>query len=286
MIEIPESETLAAQITGTLQGKRIASVVAAYSLHKFAWFNGDPTEYDGMLRGRRIGVATGRCASVEIEADEIRILLGDGAAVRYHKPDEKLPKKHQLLIEFEDGSHLVTSVQMYGGIWVFEAGRFDNPYYRMACEKPQPITDSFTREYFESLFSTASSKSEYKGEAAKIGKLSLKAFLATEQRIPGLGNGVLQDILFNARLHPKKKVATLSDGDRNRLYSAVTETLATMTAQGGRDTERDLYGNYGDYTTILSKKTVGTPCPSCGQTIQKAAHLGGSVYFCPECQEM
>lgn|GEM_PF-2077218 len=30
-----------------------------------------------------------------------------------------------------------------------------------------------------------------------------KAFLATEQRIPGLGNGVLQDILWTARIHPK-----------------------------------------------------------------------------------
>jgi hypothetical protein len=45
---------------------------------------------------------------------------------------------------------------------------------------------------------------ETKPHASKLGqevkKLSLKALLATEQRIPGLGNGVLQDILFKARM--------------------------------------------------------------------------------------
>jgi formamidopyrimidine-DNA glycosylase len=41
--------------------------------------------------------------------------------------------------------------------------------------------------------------------------LSAKAFLATEQRIPGLGNGVLQDILFTAGIHPKRKMAAISE---------------------------------------------------------------------------
>ena len=60
-----------------------------------------------------------------------------------------------------------------------------------------PLGDGFDAAYFDRLVAGAKPN------------LSAKAFLATEQRIPGLGNGVLQDILFNARIHPKRKMATL-----------------------------------------------------------------------------
>ncbi len=116
-------------------------------------------------------------------------------------------------------------------------------------------------------------------------KLPLKAFLATEQRIPGLGNGVLQDILFRAGLHPRRKVAGLDEGARGALFAALTTTLADMFKGGGRDTEHDLFGNAGGYRTRMSKNTAGQPCPACGSLIQKQAFLGGSIYFCPGCQE-
>ncbi|MBO5054824.1 MAG: hypothetical protein J6C64_00510 [Lachnospiraceae bacterium] len=30
---------------------------------------------------------------------------------------------------------------------------------------------------------------------------------------------------------------------------------------------------------------MGKPCTYCGNMIQKANYLGGTVYFCPSCQE-
>jgi formamidopyrimidine-DNA glycosylase len=68
------------------------------------------------------------------------------------------------------------------------------------------------------------------------GSLSAKAFLATEQRIPGLGNGVLQDILWKSRIHPRRKMADLSDRAIQAMYGAVKSVLAEMAARGGRDT--------------------------------------------------
>jgi formamidopyrimidine-DNA glycosylase len=117
------------------------------------------------------------------------------------------------------------------------------------------------------------------------GKLSTKAFLATEQRIPGLGNGVLQDILWTAGIHPKRKLESLSDDEVGQLYNAVKTVLEAMVDGGGRDTERDLYGCNGGYRTILSRHTVDMPCPACGTPIRKAAYLGGSIYFCEGCQK-
>ncbi|HEX3038256.1 MAG TPA: endonuclease VIII [Oscillospiraceae bacterium] len=273
MIEIPESNTLARQLTQTIRGKTIQNVIAGQSPHKFAWYFGDPSAYHDLLSGKRIDKAAAVAGQVEIWAEDCRILLNDGVNLRYFAPGEELPKKHQLKIEFEDSSSLVGVVQMYGGLFAFPNGKNDNPYYLVAKEKPSPLTDEFNEHYFETLLA-----------AADLKKLSAKAFLATEQRIPGLGNGVLQDILWNAKVHPKRKMITLTDAELAAMFRAVKSTLFEMTLNGGRDTERDLFGCPGGYKTILSKNTVGSPCPVCGGTIQKQAYLGGSIYVCEQCQ--
>jgi formamidopyrimidine-DNA glycosylase len=97
---------------------------------------------------------------------------------------------------------------------------------------------------------------------------------------------VLQDILWTARVHPRRKLNTLSAFDKGNLYEAVKQVLSAMTVQGGRDTERDLFGRPGGYATILSKNTVDTPCPNCGMPIRKEAFMGGAVYTCATCQPL
>ena len=273
MIEIPESNTLAKQLNSTVKGKTIQNVYANSSPHKFAWYFGDPSNYHSLLSDKTIDGAEAYAGMVEMRAGDARILLCDGVNIRFFGAGEKLPAKHQLHIEFADSSSLVCSVQMYGGLWVFSDGKNDNPYYLMSKAKPVPMGEKFDESYFTGLIASANLK-----------KLSVKAFLATEQRIPGLGNGVLQDILFRARIHPKKKMSALSPEEIQNLFTAIKSTLSEMTAKGGRNTEKDLFGCAGGYPSILSKKTVGTPCPVCGTRIKKEAYLGGSIYYCGTCQ--
>jgi formamidopyrimidine-DNA glycosylase len=274
MLELPEAVTVAEQINQTLQGKRIMNVNANRSPHKFAWFYGEPQNYHGLLAEKTIDKAVSYGGLVEIAAGEARILLSDGVNLRYFAPGEKLPAKHQLQLEFEDFSSLIGSVQMYGGLWAFPEGQLDNPYYLIARQKPPPLTERFDYTFFEALLQEAKPS------------LSVKAFFATEQRIPGLGNGVLQDILWTARIHPKRKMATLSATELRTLYDAMKTVLTEMVEHGGRDTERDLFGCPGGYQTILSKNTVGKLCPACGTPIKKEAYLGGSIYYCGGCQRL
>lgn len=273
MLELPESYSISKQLTDTLTGKVIRNVIANASPHGFAWYYGDPSGYHALLSGKKIDGAKPVGGQVEISAEDMKIVLGDGVNIRYFQHGEKLPVKHQLHLEFTDGSSLICSVQMYGGLWVFADGENTNPYYLTAQKKPSPLSPEFSKQYFDGLFSEA-----------LPAKLSAKAFLATEQRIPGLGNGVLQDILYHAGIHPKQKIAVLSREEVNKLYDAVISTLRSMAEQGGRDTEKDLYGQKGSYRTALSKNTVGSPCPVCGTIIKKEAYLGGSIYVCEGCQ--
>jgi formamidopyrimidine-DNA glycosylase len=273
MIELPEAVTISEQINKTISGKKISGVTAGHTPHKLAWFYGNKDGYSALLTGKTVEKAQSYGGLVEIKAGNVDILFGDGVISRMHAKGEPLPPKHQMLIEFEDGCALSLSVQMYGGMGAFIKGELDNAYYKVAKEKPSPLSDVFDKKYFDALISPPGFE-----------KLSLKALLATEQRIPGLGNGVLQDILFNAKMHPKKKVGTLSAKDKEYLFDAVKNTLSSMTQQGARDIENDLYGNPGGYKSILCKNTAGKPCPECGTIIKKEAYMGGSIYYCEKCQ--
>lgn len=273
MMELPEAVNLARQMNETVQGRRIGSVTVARTPHRMAWYYGNQADYSGLLVGRSVGAARPFGAMVEIEAGGARMLFGEGVEVRFHDRGRPRPARHQLLVEFDDGCAVSGSIQMYGGLGAFPEGGLDNPYYRAAREKPSPLSPAFDSAWFSGL-----------AQREDVQKLSLKALLATRQRIPGLGNGVLQDILFNARMHPKRKVSALSGADRAALFRSIRTTLSAMSARGGRDTELDLFGHPGEYRTILSKSTASRPCPSCGGAIRKETYMGGAVYYCPRCQ--
>lgn len=278
MIEAPEARYLCEQLNNTVKGKKITNVFAQYSPHKFAWFYGNPEEYTERLTGKTIDNARPQGGMVEITAGDMILILTDGVNLRYFSPEEKLPPKHQLLIGFEDESCIIASVRMYGGLWCFPKEGFDAPiaaYYEAAKSKPQVMTDAFSKEYFLGLIHEESAQ-----------KKPAKAFLATEQTIPGLGNGVLQDILYRAHIHPKKKISELTDKTKEDLFYHVKETLQDIYQQGGRSTETDLFGVNGKYVSSLSKDTAGTACPRCGETIIKENYLGGSIYYCRGCQPL
>lgn len=276
MLEIPEAITISKQVEKQFKGRSIIDVIVGQSPHKFTWFVDKGVAYPDLLVNQTIDQAYPIGGMVEIKAGDARLVFSDGVNLRAYPPGEALPEKHQMLLSFDDLSHLVASVQMYGGISCFdELGGYDNPYYLVAKAKPSPLSDAFDTNYFRDLVAPEA-----------VQKLSLKAFLTTEQRIPGLGNGVLQDILWTAKLNPRRKVNSLGAEDMNRLFNSIKSVLAEMSRLGGRDTEKDLFGNAGGYATVMSSKHAGDYCPACGGTIIKEAYMGGSVYFCERCQAL
>ena len=273
MIELPEAIILSKQLNDTINGKIISNVTAAHTKQKLTWYYGDPKNYQSLLHNKKIHNSDAFGGFVEISAQNMKILFRDGVNLRFFEDTSKIPDKHQLLLEFVDKSMLVAFVQMYGGVGCFIQNELDNTYYAIAKEKPSPLSEEFDEDYFNTLISVD-----------QVQNLSLKAFLATEQRIPGLGNGVLQDILFNAKLHPKQKISTISEKQIQDLFRSIKATFTDMVINNGRNTERDLFGRYGEYRTKMCKNTVGKRCEVCGSTIIKSNYMGGSIYFCSGCQ--
>jgi len=153
MLELPESRVLAQQLNETISGKKIKSVTAGHTPHKLVWYYGDKEKYSQILDGKTIENVTASGSMVEIKAAGSVILIGEGMIVRFHGPDVPRPQKHQLIIEFEDLSAISANVQMYGGLGCFPEGGLDNPYYKVAKEKPSPFSAEFDLGYFSRMVS-------------------------------------------------------------------------------------------------------------------------------------
>lgn len=274
MIELPEAQLLTRQIAETLIGRRIQDAVAGQSPHGFAFYCGDPTTYGERLVGKSIAGAEAHGGHVWMELSDGHFLIfGEGASLRFLAPEQTVPKKHQLLLTFEDQSRFLVTVQMYAFLVLHYPVEELNPYIECGLRGPNPLDDSFDESFFLNLIATS-----------ETDKLTTKGLLATDQRLPGIGNGVLQDILFHARVNPRRLVNGLTSEEKTGLYISLRNTLSEMIALGGRNTERDLFGVPGGYETKMSRNTVGKPCPRCGSVIVKETYLGGSVYYCPACQ--
>ncbi|PWN06485.1 Fpg/Nei family DNA glycosylase [Rhodohalobacter mucosus] len=106
----------------------------------------------------------------------------------------------------------------------------------------------------------------------------IKSSLMDQHLMAGIGNEQSDEILFQSRIHPKRKVSDLSEDDLQKIYRtmrSVIETRVECLDQG-----RPMPDNF-----LLEHREENEACPACGGTIEKIAAAGRSGYFCPSCQD-
>jgi formamidopyrimidine-DNA glycosylase len=275
VFELPEYINLARQMNETILGKVVQAGRLGNSQHKFVWYNRRPEEFAKLTRGKRVGKATakGRWLLVPLEPGYVLVLGECGGRILFHPPGAALPKRDHLFIAFDDGSALSVTTQMWGAMELYKKGEeLKRKYIRDM--RPTPIDPAFTLDYFSGLID----------EVLQGEKRSAKGLLTQEQLIPGLGNATAQDILYRARLHPRRPLDELTKADRRRLHRAILEVVSEAIRKGGRNDEHDLHDRAGGYARLMDRDAVGKPCPRCGEPIEKIQYLGGACYFCPQCQ--
>ncbi len=275
MFELPEFTILARQFNETLQGKVIREGRLGNSPHRFVWYNRTSEEFAQLTRGKKVGEARaqGKWMFTALEPGYVFTLGECGGKVLYHPTGEATPAKYHLLLTFEDGSSLTIMTAMWGAMELFEAGQELERKYVKGM-RTTPAEPGFTFDYFSGMIDDL-----LKGE-----KRSVKSLLTQDQLIPGLGNAIAQDIMFRARLLPRRPLAELNPGQRRDLYAAIVDTVREVIEKGGRNDETDLYGRPGGYVRLMDSNAAGKPCPECETTVQKIQYLGGACYFCPKCQ--
>ena len=275
MLELPEVLTLAKQINIELKGCRIVSCIRGNTPHKFVWYSREREEYEQILAGKTLTGAEGKgnWLFLSLESDWV-LGMGDmGGRVVLHESEETLPKKHHLLIRFEDGRCLTVVIQGWGFLALCTKDEVSKHRYAGNIG-PSLLGKAFTYDRFKKILDSVSDQE----------KLVAKKLLVSDPRFPGISNGYLQDILFHAGIQHTRRVVDIKGRERQKLYNAIRRVLKEATDKGGKDEERDLYGLPGGYSRILNAKAKGKPCPECGTTIDKIKYLGGASYFCPKCQ--
>jgi len=274
MIEMPEAVTIAQQMREILTGKTFQHFSRGVLTHKFLWLSKPAEEYDAILAGMPVTGASSYGRSIYLYAGDVHLLwFGElGGRILYHPQGQALPAKYHLRWDFADGSIMTFNLQMWGFVSLLERSELAaHPYAEVGIP---PLSVRFSLECFDRLLE------EYPEKTKK----GVKGFLVTSKHINGIGNSYLQDILFTAKIHPSRKIPTLTPNERQRLHTAIQDILAEAIRLGGREDEHDLFDHPGGYKRLMSSETVGQPCPVCGTKIEKISYLGGACYLCKKCQ--
>jgi formamidopyrimidine-DNA glycosylase len=135
----------------------------------------------------------------------------------------------------------------------------------------EPLSPSFTFENFSKLTEKGKRK-------------TIKSFLMDQDLIAGIGNAYSDEIMYVARLNPLRKIESLINTEKKRLYNAIIDVLKQaiidVKEKMGKDLELDEERLY-----LQVHKKKGKKCASCGGTIE-TVHVDNKIaYYCPICQK-
>lgn len=129
-------------------------------------------------------------------------------------------------------------------------------------------SQEFTEAYFLQL-------------AARHSRKQVRVFINDHAALSSIGNAYADEILFEAKIHPKTIVASLSAGERAALYRAIGSVM-----QYGIDrvagAAQPIHQKVRDHMKVRNRQ--GHPCPVCGTKVRREGVHGYDVFFCPTCQ--
>lgn len=107
----------------------------------------------------------------------------------------------------------------------------------------------------------------------------VRVFLLDKKALDSLGNAYADEVLFEARIHPKTFCRKLSHDDGIRLHGAIVKVMEEAVAEiEGRAEPIEV--KVRDFLKVRRKQT----CPRCRSKIRTAGVRGMDSWFCPRCQ--
>jgi formamidopyrimidine-DNA glycosylase len=277
-IELPEAKILAGQMNKELRGKRIKSYhLQDYErLQRIGMLDKDTKSFDQLVNGKIESVTSrGNVIRVKLNNGMNLILAPEyGGKIFYHTSEKTVPSKFHLKVDFSDDTVLTVRLTSMGLIHALKDSDLKRSYvFRrdFNSEVPSPIDEEFTFESFSKLL-------------VENNRMLKSVLVGKDAVVVGLSNSAFQDIIYRARLHPKRKASELSEDERRALFDAIRLMLQERIRLNGKDQFYDLYGNQGGYSPAMGPNMKHQTCPKCGTPIEKLSVGGGHVYLCPNCQ--
>jgi formamidopyrimidine-DNA glycosylase len=276
-VELPEAKILAEQMNQELKGKRVKIfLLKDYErLQRIGMMDKDLTSFNQLINGKIETVAS-RGNVIRVKFDNgANLILGPeyGGEIFYHTDAANVPKFH-LRVNFSDGTVLTVRLTSMGVIQVLRDNELERSYvYKRDFDsaKLSPADEEFTFERFSKRM-------------ADHNKVLKSVLVGKDAVLVGVSNSTFQDILYRARLHPKRKASELNAEEKRSLHAAIRLVFKERIRLNGKDQFRDLHGKQGGYMPAMGPNMKQRTCPECGTSIEKLSLGGGHVYLCPNCQ--
>lgn len=277
-IELPEAKILAEQMNKELRGKRVKTYhLQDYErLQKIGFINKDIKAFDQLVnREVESVISRGNAIRVKLNNDVNIILCPEyGGEIFYYSDEKTIPEKFHLKIDFYGNTALTVRLTSMGGIHVLKDNDLTNSYVfkrDFNSEILSPTDKEFTFERFSKLLANNSR--------------ALKSVLVGKDAVVvGLSNSAFQDIIYRAKLHPKRKASELNKDEQKALYDAIGLVLRERIRLNGKNQFFDLHRKQGGYTPAMGPNMKNQNCPVCGTPIEQLGLGGGQVFLCPKCQ--
>jgi formamidopyrimidine-DNA glycosylase len=258
--EWPELRVMQERIAAALVGKKVTAVRV-----------GDPVvlraerPVDELLVGRTLGSVTHHGKFLIFGFDGLDMTVNPMLAGLFllQPVGAKATKDTRMRLEFEGGTELRYRDDV----------RMGKVYVGIAAPGLQDIgPDAGTFDWSEATFS----------ERAKAKRSEVRNLLQDQTFISGIGNAYADEILWDAKLHPKRRVGSLTPDELHRLY----RSLRSVIAKGLAAVETAMPAQLGEKPRahLQVRGRAGKPCPRCGATLIRRRKGPDDVDSCPKCQ--
>ena len=278
MPELPEVETIARGLAQNLTGDVIESVWLG---NKPEPLKSPPAEIVSTLEQARIsGVRRvgkhivvdlsrgssrqSRVASRQKKQAQWIVHLGMTGRLLIAKPEQELPKHTHAIVRLRSGRELrFVDPRRFGRLAV--------AHQSFQAPGSEPL--DLGSELFSGLFHKR--------------KTPIKSALLNQKLLSGVGNIYADESLFRAGVRPRRRAASLTRIELQRLYNALQRVLNEAIAAGGSSVS-DYVDSNGDAGFFQFQHRVygreGEPCLVCRTPIKRIVIAGRSAHYCPKCQ--
>ena len=271
MPELPEVESLVADLRGRLDGRAFARVipVALSALKTF-----DPPV--DALAGSFVDGVSRHGKFLDIEAGGLHLVthLARAGWLRWHaEVPATLPRPGKsplaLRVVLDDGSGFdLTEAGTRKSLAVYVV-REPADVPGIARLGPDPLADEFTEDVLAGILSEA-------------GRAQVKGVLRDQSVIAGIGNAYSDEILHVARMSPFKPASSITDDALRTLYEAIGTTLRDAVARSQGLAASELKREKKSGLRVHAR--TGELCPVCGDTVREVSFADSSLQYCATCQ--
>jgi formamidopyrimidine-DNA glycosylase len=256
--ELPDVEQFRRFFAAHAAGKTVASVDADHTILR----NVSAETLGAALRGRRFEepYRHGKWLAAPTDGPTLLLHFGMTGDLIWSGDEPDRHRHDRLILAFAEGGELrYRNMRKLGGVWLAH----DDQELQGILGSLGPDALALDRREF----------------LDRLGRRrgAIKAALMDQRLFAGVGNIIADEVLWHARIHPKRTIESLDDAERRRLYTHMRAVLREAV---------DRFDYLPRKRSWLShvRGVPGAACPRCKTPLARTVVGGRTTYFCPTCQ--